>query len=368
MRQLEKYTVSCYNPGIMRILWIGYGQAGGKIANTLMGMRRNQYKAIAINTEEADLAGLNKVNERILIGKYKQRGRGVGADLELSREIAQKSLSQMMGRIEKLGEKFDPEAFWIVAGMAGGTGAGGAWVLASELKSIYDKPVYAMGILPSTTGLLPEKESLCISNTLKSVESWSQHFDNILLLDNPQYEMRERTTESVEQMYQRINRDIARKLSILLCAGEAKHPPQEVFSASEIKVTLGTGGSFSAVGYKNETVRLKTRFWAGGINPDERRLEEIIKDSINEKRLTFACDVSGAKAGGMVAYGRPQHLFTQAITAGKAYLEQTLKVGEIRFGDYPDKRSTELGAVTLVSGITNFPRFDEMRKRLEEIK
>ncbi|MFO8010327.1 MAG: hypothetical protein R6U89_05880 [Dehalococcoidia bacterium] len=351
----------------MRTLWIGYGQAGGKIANTLMGMRKSCYSAIAVNTEEADLAGLNKVDRRILIGWYKQRGRGVGADLELSGEIAQKSLSQTMGWVGKLTEKLDPEAYWILAGTAGGTGAGGAYVLANELKSIYDKPVYALAILPSTTGLLEEKEALCIQNTLKSIELWNKYFDNILLLDNPQYERREETTESVERMYRRINRDVARKLTILLCAGEAKYPPQEVFSASEIKATLGKGGGFSTLGYRGERIKRLTRFWATGINPDERRLEEIIKDAVDRSRLTFACDVSGAKAGGMVAYGRPQHLFTQAITTGKAHLEKLLKVGEIRYGDYPDKWAGELGAVVLASGISDFPRLDEMRKRLAEI-
>ena len=351
----------------MRTIWIGYGQAGGKIANTLKGMNRNQYRAIAINTEEADLAGLKKVNERLLIGKYKQRGRGVGANIELSEEIAYKSLSYMMTRLDILGDKLDPEAFWIVAGTAGGTGSGGAHILSDELKSIYDKPVYALGVLPSTTGLLVEKEALCISNTLQSIESWGKSFDNILLVDNSQYELREETTESIEQMYQRVNRDIARKLTILLCSGEAKHPPQEVFSAAEIKATLGNGGEFSTLGYRGERIKLNTRFWAKGITPDERRLEDIIMDSVSENRLTFACDVSGSKAGGMVAYGRPQHLFTQALAKGKANLEKMLKVGEIRYGDYPDKRATELSAVTLVSGITDFPRLDEMRKRLKEI-
>ena len=33
----------------MRVLWIGFGQAGGKIVNSLMGMNRKLYDAIAIN-------------------------------------------------------------------------------------------------------------------------------------------------------------------------------------------------------------------------------------------------------------------------------------------------------------------------------
>ena len=41
----------------MRVLWIGYGQAGGKIVDTLLGMNRKLYSGIAVNTEQADLVG-----------------------------------------------------------------------------------------------------------------------------------------------------------------------------------------------------------------------------------------------------------------------------------------------------------------------
>ena len=67
----------------MRILWIGYGQAGGKIANTLMGINRKLYEAIAINTEQADLGGLSHIREKVLIGRYALKGRRVGANIEL---------------------------------------------------------------------------------------------------------------------------------------------------------------------------------------------------------------------------------------------------------------------------------------------
>jgi len=353
----------------MRILWIGYGQAGGKITNTLMGMEKKLRDAIAINTEVADLAGLNKINidKRIIIGRYKQKGRGVGADIELGAELAQKSLSPMMDKIDKLDRILDPEAFWIVAGMAGGTGGGGAYVLANELKSIYDKPVYGLGVLPSTTGMPLEKEVLYLSNALKSLESWRKYFDNVLLVHNEQYEIKEQTRESVRKMYERINKDVAKRLTLLLTAGEASHPPQEVFSTSEIKATLGKDGDISTIGYRCERIKLKRRFWRKGIEPDAKRLEDIVKQSISEETLTFPSNVKGSKAAALVPYGRPKHLFAHAIMAGKAYLEQEMKIGEVRYGDYPDRASRELGVLTLVSGIADFSRLERMRKRIKEV-
>ena len=350
----------------MRILWIGYGQAGGKTVNALMEEDRIAYRALAVNTEKADLAGLNRVTAQLVIGKYKLKGRGVGGDLALGAEIAYKSLSQMMDQINQLRKGLDPEALWIVSGLAGGTGAGGAPILAAEIKSTWDLPVYGLGILPATFGMPPEKEIMHLTNALKSIEAWQQVFDNILLMDNEQYISRDETRESIEDMYDRLNTEIAKRLTILLTAGEAKHAPQEVLAAPEIKATMGNHGGFSAIGYRGEDISLKSRFWHKGIDPDDRRLEEIIKESIATASLTFPCDISGSTAAALVVHGRPQHLFTQAIQAGKAYIEKAMGVAAIRYGDYPDAGCQEISAITLISGISDLSRLNEMRKRVEE--
>ncbi|GAI72959.1 unnamed protein product, partial [marine sediment metagenome] len=39
----------------------------------------------------------------------------------------------------------------------------------------------------------------------------------------------------------------------------------------------------------------------------------------------------------------------------------------VRHGDYPDRTSTDLGAVTLVSGVADFSKLERMRKRIEEV-
>ncbi len=134
----------------MRIFWIGFGQAGGKVTNTLMATNRKIYDAIAINTEEADLADLGNIRDKVLIGRYKQRGRGVGADIELGADIARKALSHMMDRVDIHDRRFDPEAFWIVGGLAGGTGAGGlvSWLKNSRKSTISQYMAWAFFPLP----------------------------------------------------------------------------------------------------------------------------------------------------------------------------------------------------------------------------
>ena len=352
----------------MRILWIGYGQAGGKIANTLMGINRKLYEAIAINTEQADLGGLSHIREKVLIGRYALKGRGVGANIELGANIAEKALSQMMDQIDLLVRKFDPEAFWIAAGLAGGTGAGGSYVLANELNRVYrGTPVYGLGVVPSTTGMPSDKEALNLSNALKSFELWSHYFNNILLVDNEQFEQANVTRESVEQMYQRSNVKLAMTLTTLLNAGEIRPAPQEVFSSSEIKATLGMIGDVSTIGFCTEPIKLRSQPWRNGIDPGTHELESIIERSVSENSLTFPCDVRGARSAALVVNGRPEHLFTQSIATGRSRLEQITKVSKVRYGDYPDRRSNYLSAITVVSGINDFSRLEHMKKRVEQL-
>ena len=93
----------------------------------------------------------------------------------------------------------------------------------------------------------------------------------------------------------------------------------------------------------------------------------FLKESISEEKLTFPCDVHASKAAALLLYGRSKHIFAHAIIAARAYLEQEMKIGEVRHGDYPDRTSTDLGAVTLVSGVADFSKLERMRKRIEEV-
>ncbi len=188
-----------------------------------------------------------------------------------------------------------------------------------------------------------------------------------MLVDNQQYEQKMDVRESIERMYQRMNEDLAKRLTTILSAGEIRPAPQEVFNSSEIIATLGSDGDVSTIGYYSERLRLKAEFWKGGIAPDSNELERIIHRSAEENSLTFPCDISGARSAALITHGRPGHLFTQAMLQGRAYIEDVTKVGKVRYGDFPDKRSKVLAAVTIVSSINDFSRLDQMQKRVEEL-
>jgi len=86
---------------IMKLAMIGFGQAGGKIVDKFLeydqvtnsGIVRS---AIAVNTAEADLLGLEYIppENQVLIGQARVKGHGVGADNELGAEIAEEDIDR----------------------------------------------------------------------------------------------------------------------------------------------------------------------------------------------------------------------------------------------------------------------------------
>jgi cell division GTPase FtsZ len=168
-------------------------------------------------------------------------------------------------------------------------------------------------------------------------------------------------------MFQRVNENLAQTLTTIITAGEVRPPPQEVFSSSEIKATLGLIGDVSTIGHCAEEIKVKSQFWRGGMEPGTHELEDIIERSVEKSALTFPADVSGARSASLIVHGRPEHLYSQAISAGRARLEELTTVGKVRYGDYPDQRTKYLSAITMVSGITDFSRMDQMRKRAQEL-
>ena len=98
----------------------------------------------------ASLGALGKIilKKSWLIGQSRVKGHGVGADNELGAEIAEEDIDEMQGTIDNI-PVHEIDAYLIVAALGGGTGSGGASVIAKHLKRIYTEPVYGLGVLPA---------------------------------------------------------------------------------------------------------------------------------------------------------------------------------------------------------------------------
>ena len=114
----------------MRIFFIGFGQAGGKIVDMFIEqdkkLARGSFRGIAVNTARTDLMGLKHIDlkDRILIGQTVAKGHGVGTDNAAGAKVTLDEADTIISAIDRRGTH-DVDAFMIVAGLGGGTGSGG---------------------------------------------------------------------------------------------------------------------------------------------------------------------------------------------------------------------------------------------------
>lgn len=361
----------------MKLAMIGIGQAGGKILDKFIEYDENAGSgivrdAIAINTARADLMGLTRVPEdrRVLIGQSRVKGHGVGADNELGAEIAEEDIDVIQGEIDNI-PVHEIDAFLIIAALGGGTGSGGAPVLAKHLKRIYTEPVYGLGVLPGK-----DEGGIYSLNAARSFQSFVEEVDNLLVFDNDAWR---KSGETLRAGFDEINEEIATRFGVLFSAGEIQEGDkvgESVVDSSEIINTL-KGGGVSTIGYAAEGVSpsndgFLSRF-KGSSNSDEEsgqttnRITSLVRKAALG-RLTLPCEIQGTERALLVVAGPTEFLNRKGIERGRKWLEEETGSMEVRGGDYPIDSSGHVASIVLLSGITDVPRIRELQGLAVEAK
>ncbi|WP_226011887.1 tubulin/FtsZ family protein [Halomicrobium salinisoli] len=358
----------------MKLALIGFGQAGGKIVDKFLEYEdrtgQDVVRApIAVNSATVDLQGLERIPEdnRVLIGQSRVKGHGVGADNELGAEIAEADLDEIQAAIDRV-PVHEVDAFLVVAGLGGGTGSGGAPVLAKHLKHVYEEPVFGLGVLPAA-----DEGGIYTLNAARSFRTFVREVDNLLVFDNDAWRS---AGESMAEGYDAINEEIVTRFGVLFGAGEAAAGDQvaeSVVDSSEIINTLD-GGGVSTVGYAREPVERSddgggflSRLGGGSGGSDRdavdttNRITSLVRKAALG-RLTLPCDIDGAERTLLVAAGPPEHLNRKGIERGRKWLEEETGSMEVRGGDYPLPGSDSVAGVVLFSGVHQVPRVKELQK------
>ncbi len=355
----------------MRLALIGFGQAGGKIADKLLEYEHRTGQniigaAMAINTAKADLMGLQWVPEenRLLIGEARVKGHGVGADNELGAEITESDIDEIQSAIDRI-SIYDIDAFLIVAGLGGGTGSGGAPVLAKHLKRLYTEPVYGLGVLPSS-----DEGGIYTLNAARSFQTFVDEVDNLLLFDNDAWRQ---TGESMEAGYEEINDEIAKRFGLLFGAGEVElgdEIAESVVDSSEIINTLA-GGGVSTLGYATEEIQqesggLLSRLTGNSTGDVDstaatNRITSLVRKA-TLGRLTLPVELEGIERALVVVAGPPAHLNRKGIEHSRKWTEEQTGSMEVRGGDYPIRGADHVSTAVLLSDVTNVPRIKELQR------
>ena len=234
----------------MKLVVIGLGQCGGRIADEFARLNRKASSqrgieivigAYAVNTDIADLSGLSRIKpdyeHRILIGGRKTGGHGVGKINELGAEVAKEDADKVIDAIRTTRRLGEADAFLLIAGAAGGTGSGAIPIMTQHIKERFiDKPVYNLAVLPFEHE--EETEERTVYNAATCLKSSYLVADAIIVVDNQRYI---RKDTSLLNNLSKINGIIAEPFYNLLCAGEEKknkYIGAKVLDAGDIIQTL----------------------------------------------------------------------------------------------------------------------------------
>lgn len=369
----------------MRVFFIGFGQAGGKIVDMFIEQDKklgtNSFRGIAVNTARTDLMGLKNIEmkDRILIGQTMVKGHGVGTDNVTGARVTADEIDSIISAIDSRGTH-DVDAFVIVAGLGGGTGSGGSPVLARHLKRIYREPVYALGIIPA-----PEEGRLYSYNAARSLTTLVNEADNTFIFDNSAWK---NEGESVKTAFSRLNNEVVRRFAVLFRAGEVGRAGvgEMVVDSSEIINTL-RGGGITSVGYAISEVMSKQskekRGLLGGLKDKfggkkDANVEVLMGEDRSAKivalvrramlgRLTLPCDYSTAERALVLIAGPPDEMDRKGIEKAKSWVEENIAGVEVRGGDYP-LNSEYVAAVVMLATVGNAPRIKELLDIAKETK
>ncbi|MYJ22054.1 MAG: cell division protein FtsZ, partial [Nitrospira sp. SB0673_bin_12] len=155
----------------IRIKVIGIGGAGCNAVNTMIATGLTPVEFVVGNT---DLQSLSKSSTpyRIQLGPERTRGLGAGANPEVGKEAALESESEIRAALE------DVNMVFVTAGMGGGTGTGGAPVVARISRE--------MGIL--TVGVVTKpfqhEGQRRMGYAEEGLRELRRHVDSLLVIPN----------------------------------------------------------------------------------------------------------------------------------------------------------------------------------------
>jgi cell division protein FtsZ len=117
---------------------IGVGGGGGNAVNHMYGQNIDSVDFIICNTDAQALAN-SRVPNKIQLGPHLTQGLGAGANPEIGKQATEESLDEIKRILE-----VNTKMAFITAGMGGGTGTGGAPIIAKICK---DLGVLTVGIV-----------------------------------------------------------------------------------------------------------------------------------------------------------------------------------------------------------------------------
>jgi cell division GTPase FtsZ len=357
----------------MRALLIGLGGAGCRIVDTLHRHdERSGVKSVHSFIFDADqkmiseIEGIPRENRYVLtpIDPVKKEYL-CGTDFEVG-NLA--SCFQRDG-IEEI------DAVFVCAGL-GGRMAELVPTVVAQLNNAFEDPVFTILTMPGknegvkvsarASGTLAEIRKISQASILFDNETW---FRRIEEEEHPEGKIRKST---IYEMYPSLNEMLARRVGLLLRAGEFNHKgvdaAEVVLDAGEVLNTLKKM-DIIAIGYATERlppswngVMKKVRAEKYMLEENQARTSRIVelaKQAVY-REVSVPCDLTSANKALILIAGPSDELSMKGFQTVRKWIDRSIKGLEMRAGDYPVKSTQYVGVIIVLAGIENVPRIAEL--------
>ena len=156
---------------VVKIKVIGVGGGGNNVVNRMVRTGARGVDFVAVNTDKQAL-NVSAATYKIQIGEKLTHGQGAGSDPEVGRKSAEESRNQIAKALE------DTDMVFITAGMGGGTGTGGAPIVAEIAR---EAGILTVGVVTKPFGFEGRRR---MTQAEAGIEELKTKVDSLVIIPN----------------------------------------------------------------------------------------------------------------------------------------------------------------------------------------
>ena len=156
---------------VVNIKVIGVGGGGNNVVNRMVKSGTKGVEFVAVNTDK-QAPNVSSATYKIQIGEKLTHGQGAGSDPEVGRKSAEESRAQISKALE------DTDMVFITAGMGGGTGTGGAPIVAEIAR---EQGILTVGVVTKPFGFEGRRR---MQQAEKGIEELQGKVDSLVIIPN----------------------------------------------------------------------------------------------------------------------------------------------------------------------------------------
>jgi len=381
----------------MRILAIGLGGAGSRIAGSLYTADRRSSRvacvqALAIDVDGDTLAKLGDLPENAKVYFPALEAGSLDA-LGNTSQTATIDIGEVIARIQNV-ESGETDAIFICCGL-GGSMADVAPHVVTALRASIVEPIFGLFTLPCLSE--GEKRS---AKAADDIEMLAPLLDGIILFDNetwikkiqaPKTALIKKPTgggtgflgfgranpeiSPADAARMLLNEGIVRRISLILRAGEFKADggielAEVVMDSGEVLNTM-KGMGFITIGYAVEHLPKNpfgflsrwrpVSFFAEEHKKKASRIVELAKQAIYNE-ISTPCDITSAAKALVLVAGPSHELSMKGFMTVRKWIDRSIAGLETRSGDYPVTNTKYVAIIIMLSGLENIPRLTELNE------